>query len=280
MSWLRLEDNMLDHPKWRRALRMGGDEVVATWVRLVSWCSRNLTDGRVPADMVAQVAEVRSVERSRALRALADAGLISFSHPTDAGLTAVSRDSDVLVTDYLERNASREEVLSMRRRKSQSQRLRRHRGTEAGLQKTSEAACNFAPSHPIPSHPNPSPIGTPSKGVPLARQEASPAPASGAPHSTPKAKPKSVTTLLPDDFAPTAEHATIARERGLDLRDQFERMRDWALSKAVRKADWNATFRNWLRRSNDEPRVSHVRSATPKDDAMNYLMRVAQGDSP
>lgn len=145
---------MLDHPKWRRALRLGGDEVVATWVRLTSWCSRNLTDGRVPADVVAQVAEVRSVERSRALRALADAGLISFSHPSDAGLTAVSSGSDVVVTDYLQRNPSRSQVLEERARRSESQRKRRGSSPEAapvtGHAPTSDPACNEVPARPGP----------------------------------------------------------------------------------------------------------------------------------
>lgn len=150
---------MLDHPKWRRALRLGGDEVVATWVRLVSWCSRNLTDGRVPADVVAQVSEVRSVERSRALRALADAGLIAFSHPSDAGLTAVSSGSDVIVTDYLERNPSRSQVLEERARRSQSQRARRVRSPEArastGHASTSDPRCNEVPARPGPARPIP-----------------------------------------------------------------------------------------------------------------------------
>jgi hypothetical protein len=64
----------------------------------------------------------------------------------------------------------------------------------------------------------------------------------------PKRRPRSVTTMLPDDFAPNAEHATIARDRGLDLAEVFAQFRDWAAANATRKADWNATLRNWLRR--------------------------------
>jgi hypothetical protein len=155
VPWLRLEDNMLDHPKWRRAIREGGDDVLATWFRIVSWCSRNLTDGRVPADVVAEVAEVRSVDRSKTLRALADADLIRFSRGADNDLTTPSRGADVVVTDYLERNPSREQVLSERSRKSESQRKRRHAPPEAELQQTSDVGACSVPSHPIPpqSHP-------------------------------------------------------------------------------------------------------------------------------
>jgi hypothetical protein len=56
-----------------------------------------------------------------------------------------------------------------------------------------------------------------------------------------------VKTLLPDDFAPNAEHATIARERGLDLAEVFAGFRDWCAANGARKVDWNATLRKWLR---------------------------------
>lgn len=162
MVWLRIDDNMLDHPKWRRALREGGDGVLAVWVRLMSWCSRNLTDGVVPFDMVRTVASVRCEARSRVLRALAD-----------SGLTSRSPSGDMIMTDYLERNLSRQEVLTERSRRSESQRNRRITDRVTGLHETSDPERNSVPSqsHPIPSHPQESgraeaakvaPVGAPS----------------------------------------------------------------------------------------------------------------------
>lgn len=100
--------------------------------------------------------------------------------------------------------------------------------------------------------------------------------ADAAPQRKRTAKPRSVKRLLPDDFAPTAEHATIARESGADLTLEFTKMRDWAAENAVRKADWNATFRNWLRRSSPSRGNGGARSAT-RDDAMSYLVGIATG---
>ncbi len=140
MSWIRLDDNMLDHPKWRRAIREGGDGALTVWVRLISWCSRNLTDGVVPADMVPTLASVRSESRSRALRALAD-----------SGLTSRSPSGDLIINDYLERNPSRQEVLTERSRRTDSQRKRRSSELEAGLHETSEAECNSVPARPGPA---------------------------------------------------------------------------------------------------------------------------------
>lgn len=100
------------------------------------------------------------------------------------------------------------------------------------------------------------------------------------PRAAPKpkrGKPRSVTALLPDDFAPNAEHATIARQRGVDLAEEFSKMRDWALSKGARKADWGATLRNWLRRA--EPSRGAIRGRgegrSRNSDALDYAFNIA-----
>lgn len=54
---------------------------------------------------------------------------------------------------------------------------------------------------------------------------------------------------LPDDWNPDDTHYAIARERGLTVGRELDGMRDWASSKGVRRLDWAATFRNWLRRA-------------------------------
>lgn len=145
MTWLRLEDNMLDHPKWRRAIRLGGDAVLAVWVRLVSWCSRNLTDGVIPADMVHDVAETRGDRsRRRALDALVESSLV-----------ARDEQGRCTIADYLERNPSRAEVLADRAKRAQAQKSRRLGSAVTGHAETSDPERNGVPSRPVPSHPNP-----------------------------------------------------------------------------------------------------------------------------
>jgi hypothetical protein len=46
---------MLDHEKWRLAMRTGGDGVLPMWWRFASWCSRRLTAGRAPAEQAGMV---------------------------------------------------------------------------------------------------------------------------------------------------------------------------------------------------------------------------------
>lgn len=143
MSWLRNDDDMLDHDKWRRAIRLGGDAVMCTWWRLTSWCSRRLTDGEVPADMVEEIAQLKgSKTRAKALRALVAAGLIE--QRSDGG---------VAVVDYLQRNPSRAQVLAERERRAQSQKNRRVGENVTGHAPTSDPKRNEVPSQsrPVPS---------------------------------------------------------------------------------------------------------------------------------
>lgn len=63
---------------------------------------------------------------------------------------------------------------------------------------------------------------------------------------------------LPTDWAPNAEHEAIAKERGVSLEGEAVKMRDWALANGETKKDWDATFRNWLRRA-DPPRTAAPR---------------------
>ena len=62
-----------------------------------------------------------------------------------------------------------------------------------------------------------------------------------------------VKSLLPADWMPTLEHIEQAKTEGGKnqawVRDQAARMRDWAASKGERKVDWDAAFRNWIRRA-------------------------------
>lgn len=72
-----------------------------------------------------------------------------------------------------------------------------------------------------------------------------------------RARPK---TAMPDDWQPDAATWAVAERLGFqsfEAQDQLERMRDWARNADAgkgRKSDWNAAFRNWLKRAADERR--------------------------
>lgn len=57
---------------------------------------------------------------------------------------------------------------------------------------------------------------------------------------------------IADGWSPAASVATeaaeeSARQRGVDLIVELEKLRDWAKGTNARKADWDATWRNWTR---------------------------------
>lgn len=68
------------------------------------------------------------------------------------------------------------------------------------------------------------------------------------------ARPRQVKHALPPDWTPNLELVAEAKALGIDPLDQANRMRDWARAEGAKKCDWDATFRNWIRRKADEPR--------------------------
>lgn len=112
MSWMKLDDAILDHPKFIRAARTGGSEAIHLWLGLRAWCAQSLSDGFVPGDMVD---EVRGPKRGRekALATLVQVGLVK---EVEGGWQ---------LHDYLEWSDSREEVLAARRKAADRQKAAR-----------------------------------------------------------------------------------------------------------------------------------------------------------
>lgn len=148
MSWLRLDDDMLDHPKWVRAIRDGGSAALHLWLALCSWCSRHLTDGEIPADIVPTLTQQwRARDRTRAMQALESSQLVAITEP-----------GAVHIVDYLERNPSRAETLERRSRKADSQKNHAVRKKLTGQQPVVVVDDGPAPDPlPIPSRPDPVP---------------------------------------------------------------------------------------------------------------------------
>lgn len=68
------------------------------------------------------------------------------------------------------------------------------------------------------------------------------------------ARARQVKHSLPDGWVPNLELQAEAHSLGLDPLDQASRMRNWSKAEGARKCDWDATFRNWIRRAADDPR--------------------------
>jgi hypothetical protein len=152
VSWLELDDGILRHPKFIRAIRLAGSEAIHLWLGLRAYCGQLLTDGEIPADMVDAV-DGPSGKRARnsALEALISVGLIE---KTDVGLR---------MHDYLDWSRSREEIEAKRQANAKRQRnhresvppVTRDKPVTNALVTVSVTAPSPLPSPPIRSPPVP-----------------------------------------------------------------------------------------------------------------------------
>src|SRR3954463_2999199 len=108
MTWLEIDDAILDHPKFIRAVKLGGSEAVHLWLGLKAYCNQQLTDGFIPTDMLDEGRGPRDAKkRSAALQVLRDVKLLDDS---TGGLT---------LHNYLKLSRSRASVLESRRKNAE-----------------------------------------------------------------------------------------------------------------------------------------------------------------
>lgn len=94
-------------------------------------------------------------------------------------------------------------------------------------------------------------------------------------------KKNSKGTRIPEEFTPSEQHYALAKELGVNVEMQFQVFRDHFLgnsgSRAI-KADWDATFRNWLRKSVDFGGKHEARGRTPETAKPNTQVARAYGN--
>ena len=115
MSWLELDDRILEHPKFIRAVKLSGSDAIHLWLGLRAYCGQLLTDGLIPNDMISEVRGPK--EPRRRASALATLLEVVLLDRVENGL---------MMHDYLDWSASRIEIL--KRRESARDRQRRSRG--------------------------------------------------------------------------------------------------------------------------------------------------------
>lgn len=122
MSWLELDDQILEHPKFIRAVRLAGSEAIHMWLGLRAYCGQKLTDGAIPADMMDEVrGPTNPKKRAAAIDALVTVGLVDR---TD--------DNGLQLHDYLHWSKSKDEVLKLRASAAARKRRQRGGGKEDG----------------------------------------------------------------------------------------------------------------------------------------------------
>lgn len=128
-TYIRVHDGMPDHPKLSRL-----DDDVASWLLVCLWayCSRYLTDGRVPVTIAHRLTKGASKARCRKLVA---AGLLE------------EQGNDYICHDYLEHQRSADEVAAARQRNAANGRA----GGLARAKQVASKSLSESPSHRVAS---------------------------------------------------------------------------------------------------------------------------------
>lgn len=165
MSWARLDDEILDNDKIARAGALG----LLLHVAGITWCARNLTDGRIPKQKVQCLLNLTGIYVDRGNDAgvpfTTATGNGAIDHPMAEQIALHLKGQELWhdrgdhweIHDYLEYNPSREEVLSRREHARTKKHRQRSRplgtpaecppGTTGGSPPVSLAA---VPAHPVP----------------------------------------------------------------------------------------------------------------------------------
>ncbi len=98
MSWVKLDDKFWANEKVQKI----GNEAAGAFARMLSYCGDQLTNGRVTAETA------RYIARPKVIDQLAEFGFI------------VARGEDWTIPDYLEFNPTRDEVVAMRKARSEA----------------------------------------------------------------------------------------------------------------------------------------------------------------
>lgn len=217
ITWFKIDDNF-----WGSAKRMAcTPDAIGLWATAGSWCSQQLTDGFVPKHVLPVLGGT-----ARLAQKLVSVGLWeevddgwhfhdwSDYQPTKAAVEA-------------ERSAARERMRSRRVRRSAED-------VRANSERSSESV---RLPRPVPSRPS-VPNGTPNDDS-----------LRSSSHSAAKRGAR-----LPDDWQPSTALVDQMHQEcpGVDLRSEHRVFADyWAAQPGQKgvKADWDATWRNWMRKA-------------------------------
>lgn len=241
MSWFRLDDQGAFHEKVLAA----GNEAYGAWCRAGQWSSGRRTEGFIPRATALSIAPLRIWQRLVAARGRSEHGLIEV------------HGDDFQMHDYLEWNPTADEVEAKRAARAEAGRRggqrsaesRRAKSTDSKPPSSGEANAQAIASANAKQNPTPSPSPSPSQEDPPehASRVLSPAPIEAKPKQRPRTA-KKPEVRIPEDFGVSPAIEAICRGEKLpNPHDVLPDFRDWAEGKDIRRADWEATFRRWMR---------------------------------
>ncbi|RTE49354.1 hypothetical protein [Actinobaculum sp. 352] len=222
----------------------------------ILYSAQNKTDGVFP---VAAIKALYNIHSEAAITALFDVGMW-INLP--GGMAEIR--------DFLEHNTSRAEAAatSEKRRNAAAKRWKEAENDDAKCNANCHANSRDSKSKSESKSNNPS-------VSPLAADAAT-----GDTEQTPKPRPnRKRGTQLPDDWTPNPRHADIAAERGVTCWAEAEKFRDWARATGRTYRDWDAAFRNWLRRAEPSPLPAPATDLRAAENARRDAERRAEREA-
>lgn len=274
MTWFKVDDKFHSH---RKIAALGTDTAaLALWVVAGSWSADQLTDGWIPEYIVPRLLPVSKTRAFRFASALELCGLWDRSEPDSEpgwqfhGWNERGRQPTAAqVLADREANAVRQAAFQERKKADRN-------GVDNGVM---NGVANKAPSRPVPSSTKDDSLRSSS----TARKRASPT-ARG--------------TRIPDDFEITDTMRQWGRENVPGIVDpvgETDAFVDyWRAQPGQRgvKVDWEATWRNWMRKAvergigtghraaQQRPATSDLRAAQGQEALGRLKQRIAAGQDP
>jgi hypothetical protein len=218
--WFKVDDGFYTSRKVLSIPRTQRLAAVGLWTMAGNWSARELTDGKVPEYVLAEIGAT-----SKLRQALTEARLW-----LDRGSAGIEFHS---WADY---QPTREEVEAERAKAAERQRKWRERKRDAmGDEHVSHGVTdpvtngvsNGAPTRPDPTRPD------------QIEEEA----------SLLLGEARLKEHRLPKDWTPTKAHFDLAKERGVDLATEVESFRLHAETHDRHAARWNGAFTTWLKKA-------------------------------
>lgn len=235
MTWFKVDDTFHSHPK----VLATDPAALGLWVLAGAWCSANLTDGFVPDYVLPRLLPDSAVLAEKLVTSRLwrrTKGGYRFHDWSEYNPSAESVKT--------ERDAAKERMRKLRQGRRQN-----HEATGHPEECSGEHQANVRENFGGSSQPRPDPTRS-SSNEELQSQKTS---SSGKR----AAKPRRHATRIPDDFAVTPEMVAWAQQNAPDVdgRRETEKFVDyWRAASGVgaTKNDWIATWRNWLRRAQED----------------------------
>ncbi|QFP94213.1 hypothetical protein SEA_JOIEB_76 [Mycobacterium phage JoieB] len=310
MGWVRLSDDFYDNGKLSEVNPL----CISLYLAAIAWCNRNLSDGQIPRSRIQGLLDFDGIainvepgtvvpEEPSGLvfdliEMLVQAGLIHESgHDCDGqycrGIDPGNR--RYLIHDYLQFQPSKKDVEEKRvanaKRVAEWRERRKKPDGNAVTSDITNDVRNDVSNGPVTTPPNPTPNPSISthQSSSLTLVEGSgetPAKAGAA-----TAKKKSRGSRLPEGWVPSDETINaMLDELGCDKQELVREHRSftdyWLAAPGQKgvKLDWDATWRNWMRRAasggNIRSRAPLVQAAAQpprrrnNDDKINELLNM------